>query len=294
MRDAGSQATPVELADTPFYPQDRYRCGPAALMTVLDASGADVSLPELTDRVYLPGREGSLQVEMLAAARTSGRIPYRLDASVSALLAELHAGRPVVVLQNLGVAAFPRWHYAVVVGIDPAREEVILRSGTEERRVTSLRTFLHTWRRSDYWAFVALRPDEMPGNVDRDRYFAAIASLENAGRVDEAARAWRTALSRWPGDAVALFGAANTALEQQDFELATRYYRQVLSAGGASAVVRNNLALALAGQGRIDDALAEIDRAISEATDPRLSAELLDTRQEILGSLTGNPHDGHR
>lgn len=282
MRDPGPYDSPVELAETPFYPQERYQCGPAALMTVLTASGADVTLDELIDRVYLPRREGSLQVEMLAATRTAGRVPYRLDGSVSALLAELTHGRPVVVLQNLGVAALPRWHYAVVVGVDPLREEVILRSGTDERRVTSLRTFLHTWRRSDYWAFVALRPDELPGRMNRSRYLAALASLENAGRLAEAARAWETALSQWPDDRVALFGAANTAFRLQQFERAARIYRRLLSNDGTLVVARNNLALALAKQGRIDEALAEIDRAIADAADPALEAELRDTRREIL------------
>lgn len=252
-------------------------------MTVLEASGADVTLEDLVDRVYLPGREGSLQVEMLAATRTSGRIPYRLDGSVSALLAELHQGHPVVVLQNLGIAAVPRWHYAVVIGFDPEDDKVILRSGTDARRLTSLRTFLHTWRRSDYWAIVTLRPDEMPANVDRKRYLAAIASMENAGRLDESAIAWQTALSRWPDDTVALFGAANTSYLRQDYEGASNFYRRLLSIDGSMVVARNNLALALANQGLIDEALVEIDRAIADANDDvRLRNELFDTRREIL------------
>ena len=251
-------------------------------MTVLEASGADVTLPELIDKVYLPGREGSLQVEMLAATRTSGRIPYRIDGSMSALLAELQDGRPVLVLQNLGVAAFPRWHYAVVVGFDPASDELVLRSGTDHRRVTPLRTFLHTWRRSDYWGFVALPPNELPANVNRSRYLAAIASLENAGRLDAAGVAWQVALAEWPEDTVALFGAANTALRLQEYDLAARRYRQLLSKNESLVVARNNLALALAGQGNVDEALAEIDRAIADTADPQLESELLDTRREIL------------
>lgn len=282
VRDPGPQALPIELDSTPFHPQERYQCGPAALMTVLETSGADVTLPELIDKVYLPGRQGSLQVEMLAATRTSGRIAYRPDGTVSALLAELRLGRPVVVLQNLGVAAFPRWHYAVVVGIDPENDEVILRSGTDRRRVTPLRTFLHTWRRSGYWAFVVLPPDELPANPDRSRYLEAVASLENAGRLRDAATAWRTALAKWPDDKVALFGAANTALQLQEYESATRLYRQLLSLDDSVVAARNNLALALARQGLTDEALNEIDKAIADAEDPQLRIELLDTRREVL------------
>lgn len=282
VRDPGPHALSIELDGTPFHPQERYQCGPAALMTVLETSGADVTLPEIIDKVYLPGRQGSLQVEMLAATRTSGRIAYRPDGTVSALLAELRLGRPVVVLQNLGVAAFPRWHYAVVVGIDPQKGQVILRSGIDKRRVTPLRTFLHTWRRSGYWAFVVLPPDELPANPDRSRYLEAVASLENAGRLRDAAIAWRAALVQWPDDKVALFGAANTALQLQEYESATRLYRQLLSSDDSIIAARNNLALALARQGLADEALIEIDKAIAGAEDPQLKIELLDTRREIL------------
>lgn len=283
VKDPGPGATAVELVATPFYPQQRYQCGPAALTTVLAASGANVSLGELVDKVYLPARKGSLQVEMLAATRTSGRIPYRLQGTVSALLDELRAGRPVLVLQNLGIRAWPRWHYAVVVGLDPQQGEVVLRSGTVERRVTPLGTFLRTWQRSDYWAFVALRPEQLPVSPDRPRYLAAIASVENAGELAAAATAWQTALSRWPGDPVALFGAANTAMKTGDYELATRRYRELLRRDGSLAAVRNNLALALARRGDVEAALAEVERAIEEVEDDGLRAEFEATRQEILG-----------
>ena len=125
----------IELEETPFFSQTRYQCGPAALATTLVASGANAELDELVDAVYLPGRQGSLQLEMLAATRSAGRLPYVVNKTLSALLEELDAGRPVIVLQNLGVRVIPRWHYAVVVGIDAGRDRVILRSGTERRRV---------------------------------------------------------------------------------------------------------------------------------------------------------------
>src|SRR3569623_3188919 len=53
----------VELAAVPFFPQERYQCGPAALATVLASSGAAVTADELAPQVYLPARQGSLQPE---------------------------------------------------------------------------------------------------------------------------------------------------------------------------------------------------------------------------------------
>lgn len=284
VRDLPATAGPVELAATPFFPQDAFQCGPAALTTVLAANGVDVALDTIVAKVYLPEREGSLQAEMLAATRTEGRLPYIIDGELRALHAELVAGRPVVVLQNLGIAAIPRWHFAVVVGIDTIRNEIILRSGTERRRVTPAATFLRTWRRGDYWGFVVLAPGQMPENVDRERYFAAIAALEQAAQADAASRAWQAALARWPGDPTALFGLGNTQLNAGDFAAAAASYRALLGEHPGITVARNNLAIALAKLGREQEALREIERALEDNADPLLRDELEDTRATILAA----------
>ena len=274
-------ARAIELEDTPFYPQERYQCGPAALSTVLATSGATVSLEDITGKVYLPERQGSLQLELLAATRTEGRLPYLIDGNLAAVWRELESGRPVLVLQNLGVAAIPSWHYAVVVGIDAERGEVVLRSGTEERRVTPIRTYLHTWRRGGYWGMVVLAPDELPTAPERSRYFEAIAALEQAGRVEGAAIAWQTALDKWPGDTVALFGLANSRFAMRDYRAAEAAYRDLLEHDPTLIAARNNLALALAEQGEYDAAMREISIALSENRDAAVEAELRDTETMV-------------
>jgi tetratricopeptide (TPR) repeat protein len=280
-------ARAIELEDTPFYPQERYQCGPAALTTVLVQSGAGASLEAVVDKVYLPGRQGSLQAELLAATRTEGRLPYVIDGSLAAIWRELETGRPVLVLQNLGVEAIPRWHYAVVVGIDAERGEVVLRSGTDRRRVTRIRTFLHTWRRGGYWGMVVLVPGQLPTAPNRSRYFEAIAALEQAGRAEEAAWAWQTALREWPGDTVALFGLANAHLAQAEYAAAETVYRDLLERVPDLPAARNNLALALAAQEKFDTALEQIRVALSNNPDPAMEKELRDTEATIRGRMAG-------
>lgn len=274
--------TALELDRVPFYAQERYQCGPAALLTLLTLSGVDAALEDLVEKVYLPGMQGSLQVEMLAATRTEGRVPYVIDGTLGAIWNELEAGRPAIVLQNLGVAAIPRWHYAVVVGIDAKHDEVILRSGTDRRRITSVRTFLHTWRRGDYWAMIVLRPDELPAAADRERYFSAIAALEQTGQLEAAAQAWRTAGNQWPQDPVVLFGLGNVESALRNFGIAEANYRALLKQDGSLLVARNNLALVLAEQGEFEAAMLEIGKALEENDDLDLETELRDTERTIL------------
>jgi hypothetical protein len=271
----------IELGQTPFYPQERYQCGPAALTTVLTMSGADVRLDDMVGKVYLPGRQGSLQVELLAATRSSGRLPYVIDGTMASIRNELGEGRPVLILQNLGVSAIPRWHYAVVIGVDAGHDQVLLRSGTDRRRVMKLDTFLRTWRRGDYWAMIVLRPDEVPASVDRERYFTAISALEEAGQLDAAEEAWHTAAVYWPADPVVMFGSANVSLARGNHAVAEQKYRSLLQDHESLVVARNNLALALVGQGRFDEASAEIGRALADNDDPLVEAELRDTERTI-------------
>ena len=91
----------TELAAVPFFPQIDYYCGPSSLAMMLQAAGVDVKPEALVDQVFLPGRKGSLQVEMLAAARRHGLIAYEVEPRVTDLLRELAAGTPAIVLETM-------------------------------------------------------------------------------------------------------------------------------------------------------------------------------------------------
>src|SRR6185503_7583468 len=179
------------------FSQQRYQCGPAALATVLNAAGVKVTDEELVPEVYLPTREGSLQVEMLAATRRHGLISYQLAPRFEDVLREIAAGTPVVVLQNLGMFS-SGWHYAVAIGYDYKLGTLVLRSGTQERDVMPFAANEAVWMRSGYWAMVALPPDRIPATADDKSWLNAIASFERAGDASRARTAYQTFLKRWP------------------------------------------------------------------------------------------------
>lgn len=290
VKDYGTLSGPLELVDTPFFPQQAYQCGPAALMTVLTESGVDTSVEQLVDQVYLPARQGSLQSEILAASRAAERLPYVIDTSMSAIVAELAAGRPVLILQNLSVGWAPLWHYAVVVGVDPHNDEIVLRSGTDARRIMRTAVFLRTWRRSDYWGIVTLRPGELPASPDRERYASAVAALEQTGHFASARAGWQAGVARWPDDPVQLFGLANADYALGRLDDAEQRFRQLLALDPLSLGARNNLAMTLLAQGRHAEALAEIDIALQDAADSPLRIDLLNTRETIVGASLPEQH----
>jgi tetratricopeptide (TPR) repeat protein len=275
----------IELNATPFFPQREHQCGPAALATVLAASGVDVTADELTDKVFLPGRRGSLQIELIAAARGYDRLPYRLEPQFGTLLEELAAGRPVLVLQNLGLRTLPVWHYAVVVGFDTGRGRIILRSGTTERLEMSAHRFIRSWERADQWALLLLKPGEMPVNVDRDRYLEGATGLESAKHYAAALRAYQAASDRWPREMTVWLGIGNVHYRQHELAAAEQAYRRLLAIDARQAVGRNNLAQVLLEQGRPREALEEIGRAQALLDDQRFAPLLKETENEIRGRL---------
>jgi len=252
----------AELASVPFYPQERYQCGPAALATALVFSGVATSPEALLSQVYLPEREGSLQTEMLAAARRQQRVAYRLAPQLEDVLQEIAAGTPVIVLQNLSFAFIPRWHYAVVVGYDRTTEEIVLRSGTTRRLVMSLSNFERTWARSDHWAIVAVPPERLPATAAEDAYVAAAVALERVS-ANAAQRAYAAALSRWPRNFVARIGSGNLAYAMKDFAAAESAFRQATRDHPQAADAWNNLAQTLLEVGRKDEALGAAQRAVA-------------------------------
>ena len=269
----------AELTGVPYFAQDAFQCGPASLAMSLNAAGIAVTPETLKPELYLPDRHGSLQVEMLAATRRQGATAYQLAPELNDMLREIAAGTPVVVLQNLAFAWYPVWHYAVAIGYDLDRAEIILRSGPEQRQVLPMRTFEYTWARSGYWAMVALPPGKIPVTAEATSFIAAVSALEKTGEPEQVQSTYIAALERWPGNLSAQIGVGNTAYRMHDLAKAETAFRQAAHDHPDSVAAFNNLAQTLADQARYEDALAAARRAVS------LGGPLAQTAQETLADI---------
>ena len=269
----------AELTAVPYFAQDAYQCGPASLAMALNAAGITVTPESLRPELYLPDRHGSLQVEMLAASRRHGAVAYQLAPELNAVLREVSAGTPVVVLQNLAYAWFPVWHYAVVVGYNLDNAEIILRSGPEQRQVLPMRTFEYTWARGNYWAMVALPPGRIPETAEENSFITAVSALEKIGAPELVQRTYVAALDRWPGNLSAQIGVGNTAYKLHDLARAESAFRQAVHDHPDSVAALNNLAQTLADQERYPEAQEIARRAVS------LGGPLAQTAQATLADI---------
>lgn len=254
---------PVELKSVPFFPQEEHQCGPAALATVLRYSGAEVTPEQLVPEVYVPGRKGSFQIEMVAAARRHGRVVYPVQESLKAILAALDEGLPVLVLQNNSLPIYPIWHYAVVVGADRSKGVFILRSGRSERLEIDFSTFERTWARSGYWAALMLDPATLSDGLDPGETVRQLAALEAAGSVQAAQTGFWRAVLNWPDNKIAWLGLANSSVELKDYARAESAFRELVRRHPQYGAGLNNYADFLLQQGRAREALPYAERAVS-------------------------------
>lgn len=246
----------VELETVPFFPQTQYQCGPAALATVMQYRGIAIEPEALTEQVYIPEKKGSLQIEMVAATRRQGLMPYPLAPQMEDLLTEVANGNPVLVMQNLGYNWKPFWHYAVVIGFDMETQELILRSGETKRWLTTLSTFERTWARTGQWALVIVKPDDIPATANLADWLQTAYDAEKTGQTLTAERAYRAAMAQWPSHKQAGIALANLYYHQQQFADADAVYATLTQAFTQQAALYNNRAYTLKAMGCHQTALA--------------------------------------
>ncbi len=266
------------VAKVPFYAQEELQCGPAALAMALGWSGIDVQPSDLTPEVFTPDLKGSLQSALIGAARRHNRVAYAISGS-EALLAEVSAGNPVIVLVNLGLSWYPKWHYAVVIGFDQEREEIILHSGLTANEHLSSRVFMNIWQRGEYWGLLVLPPDRLPAGVGEGDWLEAVAGLERTDQWQGAETGYGRALKRWPESYAAWMGLGNSRYSLHDLAGSAEAFRRATLLQPENGIPFNNLAHVLNIQGKRNEALDAAQRAVD------LGGPLLDNFLQTLEEI---------
>lgn len=268
------------IEDLPFFPQDRYQCGPAALATVLVHEGVTTSPDALVKLVYVPELKGTLQNEMLAGIRRTGLLAYQLQPRLEDLISEVAAGNPVLVMQNLGLSWMPQWHYAVLKGYDLQSATLILNSGTVEDYSLSMRTFEKTWERADYWAVVALKPGQLAASARPGPYFAALVDFQHSkpgyARLFDS---YQAGLAAWPDNRNLMMGLGNLELEQSRYFKAADIFTDVVRHYPQYGPAHNNLAMALLRLNNFDEASYHAMQALQ--SDDEFTSVYRETLSEI-------------
>ena len=236
-------ATTIEHSQTPFYSQQRFHCGPSALATAMDVAGTHQPYNTIAKKVYLPGRKGSLPTDLIGATRRFGLVAYKLKPSLNDLLTELSHGNVVIVFQNLGVKWIPRWHYAVAIGYNLNNKTIILRSGKHKRRVTKLKLFERTWKRSGYWAMVVTPVTRIPKTANAVNWLSALNIYEKQNKTSKLISvSYTKSITRWPNDSLLHMAFGNYWYRHKRYSKAAPLYRKASKIDPSNGDAWNNLA----------------------------------------------------
>lgn len=270
------------LSTVPFYPQQDYFCGPTTLSEVAAYYGVEHSADSIASLTFTPGLQGSLQIEMAAASRQLGFVAYEQRGSLSQLLQLISEQIPVIVLQNNGLSWLPQWHYAVVIGYDLDRREIILHSGLSAEYRLPLATFERTWQRANYWLLAMLPPGRTSALLDPFLYTRACQDLLQTRQTAAGVTALISATEQWPDYWLPYFLLGNHFLALAPAEAAT-WFAQGLPLAKQQPAYLNNYALVLSELGCKVQALELIKAARQLAPD---DANIQDSEQQINAQAT--------
>ena len=195
----------------------------------------------------------------------SGRLAIEQNGKLTSILQEIAGGNPVLVMQNLGLAAYPFWHYAVVIGYDLQDQKIILRSGESKRLVRPFSVFERTWQRAEFWSVVMVPIGSIPVTATEQTYSKAAIELENFAAHESLVKVYQTGLARWPHSFILQMGLGNAAYAMADYAQAEAAFQSATRADPTKPQAWNNLAYALAKQNKKQAALESIDKALNLA-----------------------------
>jgi len=144
------------LSGVPFFPQEDYRCGPAALATVMNywyarsGSAVRTSIDEIAQAIYSPGARGVLPTDLENYPRKKGFVTEQFTGSIGRLRENIDRGIPVILLVDHGLSVYRLDHFLVATGY--TGDGIIVNSGREERQVVSNSELEKAWKKTGYWA----------------------------------------------------------------------------------------------------------------------------------------------
>ena len=276
------------IPQVPFYPQQEYFCGPTTLAEVAGFYGLNKDPTTIAPATFIPGRQGTLQIEMAAATRQLGLVAYAQRGTMSQLLSLVAENIPVIVLQNNALAWLPQWHYAVVIGYDLQNKEVILHTGLTEAYRLNFSTFERTWARGNYWLLAMLPPGKSSAQLDPFVYTKASQDLLSTQQVNSGITALKTATSQWPDYWLPYFLLGNYYFSSQPL-VAAQWFEKGLPFAEQEISYLNNYAVLLSEQGCKAKATTLIEAALKISPN---DSNLLDSQQQIHAAKKAEPAAG--
>ena len=263
------------IQSVPFIPQEQYYCGPTTLSEVFGYYGRTTSPNDIAPKLFIPNKEGSLQLEMITATRQFGFLPYNERGTLSSLMSLVKDDIPVIVFQNLSIQLIPQWHYAVVIGFDSDKGTVKLHTGLTANHEMSLELFERTWARANYWYMAPVPPGKASSHMKPYGYVSAAYDILKVNDEKTALAFLETATHQWPDYWLSYFLLANYYMEQNR-DVAIQWFEKGFHVGNVQQAFVHNYALALSQNGERAKAQSILQSGLKQYPDDKLLNALND------------------
>lgn len=148
MRPGGAEGPRLAV---PFYADRRDQWGPAALAGILGFWGRPATPEELRREIYFPKQRGSVALDLKNAALARGLEAKMSTGTLESLKRELDAGRPVIVLVNIGLRRLPVRSFMVVSGYNDWLGGVYAHFGPNKDYFLKYARFENDWKMAGRW-----------------------------------------------------------------------------------------------------------------------------------------------
>jgi hypothetical protein len=145
----------LTVIQVPFFPQETFQCGPAALATVIDywrgkAGVANGVTPEtIAAEIYSSSARGVLGIDLELYARKQGFETGQPAGTIDELKSSVDKGIPPIVLVDYGFFLYQRNHFMVAKGYSDGA--LLVNSGGRESELVPNEDLLKVWKRTGYW-----------------------------------------------------------------------------------------------------------------------------------------------
>lgn len=229
------------IQSVPFVRQKRNWCGPAALASVLNYWGKDISQEQLAGKIYISSIRGTLDFELKEAAFEQGFWAGDYIGSLELLKEFIDRDFPVITLQK-SLPIFNVYHYYAVIGYDEKRNVIIAHAGERENKIILYTTFLRQWKPTNNWMLVVSPPEKVDWRLPFDGYNRLGILFERKNQLDQAKESYLRAIKENPDSEVAYFNLGNAYLKENIYQESEKNFKKALEINPKFADASNNLA----------------------------------------------------
>ncbi|MGB7293720.1 MAG: C39 family peptidase [Thermodesulfobacteriota bacterium] len=135
------------IRNVPFVRQRDKFCGPAAMASVMNFYGQNVSQDEIAKEVYSPELKGALISDMENFAREMGYNASTVNGDENTLISLVDEGIPSIILVDLGIWVVSVPHYYVVYGYNESKETFIINTGFTSSKEINFKDLDKEWEK---------------------------------------------------------------------------------------------------------------------------------------------------